>query len=130
MISLNPLPYLQCIWKYDIFLNLPLYSAPNRNISRIGKTFAQGISSFWIRMPQRKGLLGTGRPSRFWKVGVINRNPPWSLLLRKLSVKVRLSKFSMYFPGNNIINKNILSCNIIILMKHSECECPNTHFHK
>lgn len=112
----------------SLFSSLPLYSAPNLNMRRIGKAFAQGISSLWMRMPQRKGLLGTGRASSFWKVGVMNRNPPWSLLLRKLSVKVRLSKFSTYFPGNNIINKDILSCDIIISIKYSESECPNTHF--
>lgn len=47
------------------------YSAPSRSMSRIGKTLAQGVSHFCIRIPKRKGGLGSSRSCRDWKVGLM-----------------------------------------------------------
>lgn len=77
----------------------PLCSAPSRSSSLSGKTLAQGTSSFWMSTPNRKGWGGRVSPSRGWQVGEKKRIPPWSLLPRKLLMKVTLPKSSTNFPA-------------------------------
>lgn len=60
--------------------NLHLYSAPRRSMRRRGKARAQGVSARRMSRPKRKGWLGSGRPSRDWKVGRTYRKPACSLL--------------------------------------------------
>lgn len=78
--------------------NTPLYSAPSRRRSLIGKTFAQGTSSFWMSRPNRKGWEGRERPSRGWQVGEKKSIPAWSLLPRNVLVNVTLSNSSKNLP--------------------------------
>lgn len=81
---------------------LPLYLDPSRRRSLSGNTLAQGTSSFWMSRPNKNGWLGSVRPSSGWNVGVMKSIPAWSLLPRKVLVKVTLSSSSKNLPGTEI----------------------------
>lgn len=78
---------------------LHLYSAPSLSINRMGNTLAQGVSHFWIRIPNKYGGVGSTKSCSDWYAGVTYKNPPCSLLLRKLWLKNECPKLPTTLPA-------------------------------